>query len=346
MLTFCSENNLERHSIMNVKFDTLVKALKESFHRTCSLFHVPGSLPKFPVPCSLRPAFTLVELLVVIAIIGILMAVLLPNFFGGRESARAARCLANLKNFGNAVQTYGMSTGYFPRAGSCEVMEIDLSTTTDKSSRKYSEVPGWVSWYSEGMYPGKKSGGGTLVGLYSTTRDQYEYALSNGALWPYVARNSQSYICPSHVKARNAKGKSMPHWSYLMSAYFGGNSSTTVVGSGRILYRSLEKSDRRLLFCEVPFMGYSSDEPDGAGASTMTDAVLQSTERIGANHVSGQNLFAHVCYADGHAEKLRIPYSGSIKNPKADDTQLQNLTKWLYNGTDVSFDGKTYKELN
>ena len=343
MLTFCSENNLERHSIMNVKFDTLVKALKESFHRTCSLFHVPCSLPKFPVHCSLRPAFTLVELLVVIGIIGILMAVLLPNFFSGRESARAARCLANLKNLGNAVQTYGMSTSHFPRAGSCEVMDISLGTSG--SAATYRECPGWISWYSKGMYPSQKAGGGSLVGLYSTNRDQYEYALTNGALWAYVSRNSQTYVCPSHVKARNAAGKSMPHWSYLMSAYFGGNRSTPVTGESRKEYRALERSDRRLLFCEVPFMGYSSDEPDGAGASADTDAVLLKTERIGANHVSGKHLFAHVCFADGHAEKLRIPFTGGTKSPKVDDSQAKKITELLYEGTDYSFDGDTYKEL-
>ena len=69
-------------------------------------------------------------------------------------------------------------------------------------------------------------------------------------------------------------------------------------------------------------------------------------ELIGANHISGRNLFAHVAFADGHVEKLRIPYSGNIKNPQINEGEVRELTKWLCEGIDYAFDGRKYTKLD
>ncbi len=65
-----------------------------------------------------RNAFTLVELLVVIAIIALLVAILLPVLNKAREAATKAKCLAQLRQLGQAAAMYSNDNkGYTLPAG-------------------------------------------------------------------------------------------------------------------------------------------------------------------------------------------------------------------------------------
>ena len=304
--------------------------------------------------------FTLVELLVVIGIIAVLAGVLIASLSGGTESARAARCLSNMKNLANACQTYGMQNDYYPLAGNRAYLSMDESRGVNSAQKRYTEVPGWISTMTQGFYPSTSYRKGSPVSLYCGDDVQALYALTNGALWKLVSGNRETYVCPAHAKRAGSATK--VRWSYLMSARFGWDSKGKAgsSGAGRVRYGSLANADKVLLFSEVPFSGFNGWQPEGEGGSEDTDAILQysssgvessapganagagGSEELGVNHRVGRNGFTHVAFADGHVEKLQVPMKG--KTP--DTTQMRQLATWLATGTDVSFDGRQFKKLD
>ena len=299
----------------------------------------------------MKKGFTLVELLVVIGILGILAAVLVGAFSGGADSARAIKCMSNMKSLASACQTYGMARGHYPLAGSVEKVELDESHGYQNVKMKYYELAGWLSWDSRGAYRGSVNSHIASVGWYTSTYSadmaEREFAYTNGVLWRYLSGNRNVYLCPDHV--RKYKDSTPPAWSYFMNSYFGWDSSRGTAAKSEtffgIYYDSLKRADRRLLFAEMPFMdrGVTVD-PDGS-AGTEFDCVLQyaddsEAETIGFNHSSSKRShFAHVVFADGHAEKLTWPKEG------LEPSKIKDLTKWLCQGKDVSFDGKVYREM-
>lgn len=301
---------------------------------------------------NMKKAFTLIELLVVIGILGILLSVLTVSLTGGSESARAAECMSNMGSLAKAVNQAGSVNGYCTLAGSVEALTFDESRGIRHVQKLYKEIPGWISWNSRGTYASGPSAHCSSAGWMTSAYDQDQttrtYCLTNGAIWKYTGGSETIYRCPSHIKKFP---KRRPNWSYVMNSAFGWDQS---MGSESVSadYRAwtfgeLERPDKRLLFAELQWENYVSANSPGqpsASAGTKYDCVLQylaseGGEFIGFNHKSGRDVVAHVVFADGHVDRIVYPRKGLGAG------ELRQLTQWLCEGTDFSFDGQHYREL-
>lgn len=313
--------------------------------------------------------FSLIELIVVIAIIGVLAGVLIASFGGGTESARAAKCLNNMRNLAQGASSYaaGVSHARLPLAGT------RVSYALSGNGLVYKEQKGWISWLSEndeyGMRSNSKDHPKNFVSVenasaYCEDEKKGLFALTNGTMWLSVNCNRDVYVCPEHQIQVNKKGGKL-WWSYVMNAYFGydwsdGNKAVVMDGDfGKSPGNNAIRSERRLMFAELPIYGTGTTIDEGgnlseanypSGGGTECDCVLQykgyefnkdwkgTAESIAFNHKSAKRWCAHVVFADGHAEK--------ILKPKSDSMSTEQLTALLCAGKDVSFDGSSYTWVN
>ena len=325
----------------------------------------------------MKRALTLIELLVVIAIIGILAGVLLATFGSSTESARAARCLVNMRSLANAATAFSMEggqwyyytqnkegqLGYYPSAGS---VSGGIGT-----QGPFQEYVGWISWLSEGEFKqggvsSPKYGNSIPNCPYFGTGDikKDDWALSHGALWRAIGKTKDPYVCPSHL--RNC-GKT-PLFSYVMNMSFGcdftngsdyehTNPDEIPMNIGVPKNGSLPRPDRVLMFAEIDDEVVRRNKGKEGGTCTPDcDCVLQynvsvngtkrggrwkgQTESMGFPHAGvGGRPCGHVAFADGHVEKFMKPKgaSGTLSR--------EQLTAALCEGLDVIKNGSEYRVL-
>lgn len=290
----------------------------------------------------MKKAFTLMELMVVIGIIGILTSVLLVSLSGSTDAAKAAKCQANMHSLGLGVLSQAMSSHYYPYAGS-------IVKQKDMSRKEQIVVQGWIGWT-------ENSPSSSYTSPYDQSWATRYACLTNGSIWQAVSANAEVFVCPIHreaFKKSNPTAKYPPCWSYVMNAKFKWASQTKPFPHrfSSCYYDGLANKSKTLMFAELPCIKNDivGDVEFETGATTRNDPILQyqgctggGDELIGFNHHIGKrDIYAHVCYADGHVEKLLLPRN-------AGESNIKELTKWLCDpedGVDVVLEGDQYKKL-
>ncbi len=78
-----------------------------------------------------RKAFTLVEILIVVVILGILAAIVVPQFIGSTQEARIGAFVASIKTYADASEYYNAREGRYPVDGSSGAVPAGMETYID-----------------------------------------------------------------------------------------------------------------------------------------------------------------------------------------------------------------------
>ena len=108
---------------------------------------------------AVRKGFTMVELMAVLIILGLLATVLVRNFMGQTDRARAVITKANLKILHSAISQFKMETGRFPTEDEGLIALIeqpsDIETWEPGGYLETTEIPedGWGNEFIFELYP-------------------------------------------------------------------------------------------------------------------------------------------------------------------------------------------------
>ncbi|HSF42813.1 MAG TPA: prepilin-type N-terminal cleavage/methylation domain-containing protein [Thermoanaerobaculia bacterium] len=107
-----------------------------------------------------QKGFTLIELLIVVAIIGIIAALLIPNFLDALQKAKQKRTVADMRNTGTAMFSWLTDQAGAAAAGQAATdvdlsnyVSIDVTTLNDTLVPQYLQaVPDKDGWQKDYVY--------------------------------------------------------------------------------------------------------------------------------------------------------------------------------------------------
>lgn len=113
-------------------------------------------------------AFTLIEILIVVVILGILAAIVVPQFTSASQDAAQASFVRNLRTFSNAAVVYKSRGGYYPRQAPTGVVPEGFGEFVDAVVWG-SRTPIGGNW----DYEYNSSGIGAGIGVHFQNADEF-----------------------------------------------------------------------------------------------------------------------------------------------------------------------------
>lgn len=92
-----------------------------------------SSPPVNPVACRRVGGLTLIEVLIVVVILGVLAAIVLPQFLDAAARSSQSVFAANLRHYTEAAQLYMFDTGDFPEDSSSGLLPASFADYIDPS---------------------------------------------------------------------------------------------------------------------------------------------------------------------------------------------------------------------
>jgi prepilin-type N-terminal cleavage/methylation domain-containing protein/prepilin-type processing-associated H-X9-DG protein len=225
-----------------------------------------------------RRGFTLVELLVVIGVVALLIGILLPSLSKARRSARTLKCLASLRNFGNAQQIYA------------------------------SENRGWAVPDIQGENKPTK------VRQRWTNTNAFRRALGmHDSIQPYPHRMPIDFLCPEAIKAIDAANEvgAQPQFVYGYNiTNFTVFPKPVPADGAYINFRGIKlaqvrNSSSKLMWADaVDFQvdrRRSDDYYEVDGSDELRENTTDNNHYVAYRHEGKLN----VLFWDGHAQTLR-----------------------------------------
>lgn len=128
-----------------------------------------------------KKAFTLIELLVVIAIIGVLTAIIVPNFMGARERANDSKVKQDMVSIKNALRSYYNDNQSYPAV--LNAVSSYIPSITDFSPYEYTQGSGGDGFTlgaaMEATIVDEITRSKQACGMTSDTRPNYYYVCAN-----------------------------------------------------------------------------------------------------------------------------------------------------------------------
>lgn len=268
-----------------------------------------------------RRAFTLVELLVVIGIIAILISVLLPTLAGARRSANSVKCLASLKEIGNAFSMYSLENkGYYPAVRDTQLPAPVTERRWTDLIAKYISKSG--KDFKDQSDIGKIRVNSVLWGCPEWTRS-YDYVPSTNNYASVNVYNGYGMqynpgYPDQNTLANNAYRSAPTRAGYLKAAFWGRK------GAERLLI-----ADSALDFIQLPPGGFVATsvklQPyDPAPAYSSDDFTIDSRHmKPGtAKQAALRMKTINALFCDGHAATISPKEAfNAIRNPGTDSAK-------------------------